>query len=691
MAEPRHGELASSLSELFSHQGAPAAILEAAKRLFWALATMSLVWSMGVLLLRRADFGEFFLELFRFMLFTGLFYWLLIEASTKDGFVYAIFDSFKEMSGVSDATSRGDTIIQVGLDIFYKILDESQNWKEADVLVASGLSITMIVALTLLSAQIVLMVIMAWMLAYAGIFLLGMGGARWTSPIAVSFYKHVLALGAALLFLSLLLKVGQGFLETQADQVLSSSGPAGIDYVALADMFVVSLLMSLLGIKLPGLIYTLVTGSPLGLLPGVAGMAGTAITTGGGHVYSSVMRQGNPFAGDPRLGAGTPRQGDGGGGNAVDAIRRAAAVAPMEESVFEPFDPQSKDASASVFTHGYNEPSWKTQSVPQSSSEQRASQAAAAANQAAPQGQDRDAGRRPAGSTSNASASDQTSRSHQPQVPTGSQSVASGSNMHQQATQAHQAQGPGAPMPNVTPGTSTVAHGSTATSHSQTTSVAPSTGASMPGSIQSPTATGSAHAPSSAAFQQGVGGAMPGSSFHGLPQTKSDLVSSVTSSASSMAQQPLAHGGFQPSALSQGQSSAPGAGQARTLASGGGTTASGVDTARGLGSSPSPSQGIFMPGQQPVAARNAATPAPADGSGPRKSSATKNAERKEQAKKEGQRHDVKRRTGSAEKRHEGKQGEQHKPGERNKDEQEDRADEVAAFRDRRPLEGDGKD
>ena len=45
--------------------------------LFWTLALISMVWTFGMLALRKADIGEFFAELIRFIVFTGFFWWLL--------------------------------------------------------------------------------------------------------------------------------------------------------------------------------------------------------------------------------------------------------------------------------------------------------------------------------------------------------------------------------------------------------------------------------------------------------------------------------------------------------------------------------------------------------------------------------------------------------------------------------------
>jgi type IV secretion system protein VirB6/type IV secretion system protein TrbL len=130
----------------------------------------------------------------------------------------------------------------------------------------------------------VLVAIMAWMLAYGGIFLLGFGGARWTSLIAINYYKHAVAVGIALLALLMLMTYGFDFLNGVAAPLV---GGSEIGYIELADMFVVALIMAVLGIKLPGLLYTLVTGSPLGLLAGTASMAGTAIMTGGGGAIAA--------------------------------------------------------------------------------------------------------------------------------------------------------------------------------------------------------------------------------------------------------------------------------------------------------------------------------------------------------------------------------------------------------------------
>ena len=45
--------------------------------MFWILATISLSWTCISMAIKHAEMGEFFAELCRFIMFTGLFFWLL--------------------------------------------------------------------------------------------------------------------------------------------------------------------------------------------------------------------------------------------------------------------------------------------------------------------------------------------------------------------------------------------------------------------------------------------------------------------------------------------------------------------------------------------------------------------------------------------------------------------------------------
>ncbi|MCH5536564.1 MULTISPECIES: type IV secretion system protein [Pseudomonas] len=67
------------------------------------------------------------------------------------------------------------------------------------------------VILALIALNMLLLLISAWLLAYAGIFLLGFGGSQWTSDIAINYYKTVLGVGIQLFTMTFLIGVGNLF------------------------------------------------------------------------------------------------------------------------------------------------------------------------------------------------------------------------------------------------------------------------------------------------------------------------------------------------------------------------------------------------------------------------------------------------------------------------------------------------
>src|SRR6478735_1105310 len=103
--------------------GWSAIILTHASWLFWTLALISMVWTFGMMALRRADIGEFFAEFVRFTVFTGLFWWLLLNGPR---FGETMIASLRQIGG--EATRLGpnlspSTVVDIGFDVFFLTLD----------------------------------------------------------------------------------------------------------------------------------------------------------------------------------------------------------------------------------------------------------------------------------------------------------------------------------------------------------------------------------------------------------------------------------------------------------------------------------------------------------------------------------------------------------------------------------------
>ena len=92
--------------------------------LFWVLALISMVWTHGMLLFRKADIAEFYGEFIRFIIFTGFFWWLLTNGPTM---AIDVIESMRTLggnaSGISGSTPSG--IVDVGFKIFNTVVQQS--------------------------------------------------------------------------------------------------------------------------------------------------------------------------------------------------------------------------------------------------------------------------------------------------------------------------------------------------------------------------------------------------------------------------------------------------------------------------------------------------------------------------------------------------------------------------------------
>jgi P-type conjugative transfer protein TrbL len=273
---------------LTRYQGAASAwatiITERASWLFWLLVTISMVWTFGLMALRRADIGEFFAEFLRFTVFTGFFWWLLINGPA---FATSIISSLKqigsEASGLRDVLSPSG-IVDVGFHVFYRALDESTFRTPIDSMTGIIMAAVILIILALISINMVLLLVSGWILAYAGIFFLGFGGARWTSEIAINYYRTVLGVAVSLFAMVLLVGIGKTFLDDYYDRM-----SMGLNLKEMGVLMVVSIILLVLVDKIPPMLSSIVGGGAGGIGNLGAGTAIAAAATATGVATGMMM------------------------------------------------------------------------------------------------------------------------------------------------------------------------------------------------------------------------------------------------------------------------------------------------------------------------------------------------------------------------------------------------------------------
>ena len=274
----------------------------AAERLFWTLVLISMVWTFGMMLLRRADIGEFFAEFTRFIIFTGFFFWLLTNAVSGHNIAGTIISSMQQL-GNSAAGLPGNTshtsVMNIGILIWNQATSNLTVLQPIDSLIALIVSLAILVIIAVIAVNMLLLLISAWVLLYAGIFLLGFGGARWTTDIAINYFKTVLGVGLQLFVMLLIVGIGSDLLSS----FYTKMGKNILNYEELAVMLIFTIALWVLISRLPPLISGIVTGSSIGSTAGIGsysagGLVAAAGTTAAITAYGvSALRRNSPVKG----------------------------------------------------------------------------------------------------------------------------------------------------------------------------------------------------------------------------------------------------------------------------------------------------------------------------------------------------------------------------------------------------------
>ncbi|MBA5705971.1 P-type conjugative transfer protein TrbL [Pseudomonas fulva] len=247
-------------------------ITSSASWLFWSLALISMVWTYGLMALRNADLQSFFAETIRFFGTMGFFWWLLQNGPAIS---MSIINTMRAISAKAAGLGTGlspSSIVDIGFGILTKVSASASVLSPVVSALMLAAAIVVLVVLALIAVNMLLLLVSAWLLAYAGIFLLGFGGSRWTSDIAIGFYKTVLGIGVQLFTMTFLIGVGKSFLD-QYYRVFAAGTP---DLNSLCVLLVASVILLSLVNKLPP------------MLAGIVGSAGQSAGIGSFGVGAAI-------------------------------------------------------------------------------------------------------------------------------------------------------------------------------------------------------------------------------------------------------------------------------------------------------------------------------------------------------------------------------------------------------------------
>ncbi|MDR7025192.1 P-type conjugative transfer protein TrbL [Pseudomonas peli] len=325
-------------------------IMAAATWLFWTLGTISFTWTMGMLALRKADVGDFFSEFIRFTLFFGFFYWLLQNGPY---FAETIINSLRQIgdnaAGTAGLSPSG--IVDIGFMIWKQAISNLSGWSPVDSLVGLVLSAGIMLALATIAVNMLLLLISGWILMYAGIFFLGFGGSRWTSDMAINYFKTVLGLAVQLLVMILLVGVGNNLLTS----FYAKMNKATLNFEELGVMLVFCLALLTLTGQVPKMVAGIISGGgggsgaggfgagaiagaalgAAGTAAGAASMAGSAVMSGAQNISggaSAIKAAIQKAQGSADGGSGMPSLGAGASDKGSDSCSSLKAAMGIDSS-----------------------------------------------------------------------------------------------------------------------------------------------------------------------------------------------------------------------------------------------------------------------------------------------------------------------------------------------------------------------
>ncbi|MGJ8530071.1 P-type conjugative transfer protein TrbL [Maritalea sp.] len=179
------------------------------KGTFWGLVFIEFAWTLVLSALNDEGLNGIVREIIVRIAFVGFFFWLLGYGPTL---VKQIFDTMVQLGSSAGGTNFNamspDKVIDLGIDLMKRSATNWSVWEMGTGLGIFTATVITFVALVVVAANMALILAEFYIVGYGGIFLLALGGSRWTSGYAVAYIKYVLATCTKIFIMLVLVGVG---------------------------------------------------------------------------------------------------------------------------------------------------------------------------------------------------------------------------------------------------------------------------------------------------------------------------------------------------------------------------------------------------------------------------------------------------------------------------------------------------
>jgi type IV secretion system protein TrbL len=270
-----------------------------AAHLFWGLAGIEFSWTAIHWVLRKNEIGDLLASMFFKIMSIGFFYWLaIVDAPT---WVPMILQGFQQMAtGVLGGTAAAPPTVQpgmispsavmdVGLCIADNLTAPMTQFGVTGVLdllknpffalLSIAAIVIVVLAYGLITLQLLLTEIEAFIVLFGGAVMLGFTGSRWTLPWGEKYFAYAVSIGVKLMVIFLVIGLGDQLVTNQVNDMLTGNQTLQVhDFVVL---MLTLLVYAGLAWNVPAMAGSFLNGSPhmsMGTMAGAAMAAGAAMT-----------------------------------------------------------------------------------------------------------------------------------------------------------------------------------------------------------------------------------------------------------------------------------------------------------------------------------------------------------------------------------------------------------------------------
>ncbi|MGK9338943.1 P-type conjugative transfer protein TrbL [Sinorhizobium meliloti] len=332
----QHGQVLTELENQVSTaaKGWETTIMDAAKSLFWILATIEVGIAAVWLALHAASLDSWFAELMRRIMFIGFFAFVLTQGPT---FARAVVDSLFQIGAGGGSASPAE-VFDAGIRVASQMSQQAQFGVFEDNALAIAAVLAMgvvVICFSLVAAIFVSVMVEVYVGLLAGMIMLGLGGSSFTKDFAVRYLVYAFGVGMKLMALVMIAKIGSEVLMGLANAPTASSD----QFVTTLAVAGISVVVFIIAMYVPSIIQGVVQGASVsgGMEAIRHGGQAASFTTGAGFLAAGAAGAGFAAAQTARAAgssaAGAMLRGFGAG---IGSAGKAAGSAAKEKAIGSP-------------------------------------------------------------------------------------------------------------------------------------------------------------------------------------------------------------------------------------------------------------------------------------------------------------------------------------------------------------------